>query len=200
MTGSRLRSALHFVAARLPEAFGGVFLAFFAVAIASGLACYFVLGPEAFGQAIDRDLDLLLAVLPRIFAAVTVAGLVRVLLPRDRIAALLGANAGLRGLALASLAGMVTPGGPFAAFAFLVVLRDSGLDRGTLVAYITGWSLLGMQRILVWDLPLMGADFTLLRFAVSAPLPILAGWLARRIPVDPFPPTGRPGESESKTR
>lgn len=199
MSDTRLRSALRFVAARLPEAFGGTFIAFTAVAVASGFACYFVLGPDAFGQAIDRDLELLLAVLPRIFAAVTVAGLVRVLLPRDRIAALLGANSGLRGLALASLAGMVTPGGPFAAFAFLAVLRDGGLDRGALVAYITGWSLLGMQRILVWDLPLMGADFTLLRFAVSVPLPILAGWLARKIPVDPFPPADR-AESGGKPR
>lgn len=175
-----------FFRARLPEAFGPVFWAFAAVALAAGLTCYLVLGPEAFDQAVDGDIDLLLNVLPRIFAAVTVAGLIRVLLPRDKVVALLGARSGLRGLAIAALAGMVTPGGAFTAFAFMVVLRDSGIDKGTLVAYATGWSLLGIQRILVWDLPLMGADFTLLRFAVSVPLPILAGWLARKIPIDPF--------------
>ncbi len=189
MPESKARAVLGFFRTRLPEAFGPVFLGFTAVAIAAGLTCYLVLGPETFDQAVDRDIDLLLNVLPRIFAAVIVAGMVRVLLPRDKVAALLGARSGLRGLAIAALAGMVTPGGPFAAFAFLVVLRDTGIDKGTLVAYATGWSLLGIQRILVWDLPLMGADFTLLRFAVSVPLPILAGWLARKIPIDPFPPS-----------
>lgn len=186
-----------FFRARLTEAFGPVFWGFAAVALAAGLTCYLVLGPEAFDQAVDGDIDLLFNVLPRIFAAVTVAGLIRVLLPRDKVAALLGARSGLRGLAIAALAGMVTPGGAFTAFAFMVVLRDSGIDKGTLVAYATGWSLLGIQRILVWDLPLMGADFTLLRFAVSVPLPILAGWLARKIPIDPFP-HGTPRGDDSR--
>ncbi len=193
---SKARAVLAFFRSRLREAFGPVFWGFAAIAIAAGLACYLVLGPEAFGQAVDGDIDLLLNVLPRIFAAVIVAGLIRVLLPRDKVAALLGARSGLRGLAIAALAGMVTPGGPFTAFAFMAVLRDSGIDRGTLVAYATGWSLLGVQRILVWDLPLMGADFTLLRFAVSVPLPILAGWLARKIPIEPFPQGTPRGEDD----
>ncbi len=187
MPESKVRAVLGFFRSRLREAFGPVFLGFTAVAIASGLTCYLVLGPETFDRAVEGDIDLLRNVLPRIFAAVSVAGLVRVLLPRDKVAALLGARSGLRGLAIAALAGMVTPGGPFTAFAFMAVLRDGGIDKGTLVAYATGWSLLGIQRILVWDLPFMGADFTLLRFAVSVPLPILAGWLARKIPIDPFP-------------
>lgn len=174
-----------FVVERLPEAFGPVFWGFGAVAALSAAACYFVLGPAEFAAAVEQDIGLVLAVLPRILAAVAVAGFVRVLLPRDRIAALLGPESGLRGLVIAALAGMVTPGGPMAGFAFLVALRGTGTDRGALVAYITGWSLLGMQRILVWDLPLMGADFSLLRFLASAPLPILAGWLARRIPIVP---------------
>jgi hypothetical protein len=40
-----------------------------------------------------------------------------------------------------------------------------------------------MQRILVWDVPFMGADFSLLRFTVSLPLPVLAGLIARRLPL-----------------
>jgi uncharacterized membrane protein YraQ (UPF0718 family) len=176
-------AVLRFIGARASEAFGPVFLGFTAVAVVSGITCYFVLGPESFEQAVEHDLALVASMLPRILAAVLVAGFVRVLLPRERIAALLGANSGLRGLMIAALAGTVTPGGPAAAFAFLVTIRDAGVDKGALVAYITGWSLLGVQRILVWDLPLMGAEFSLLRFAVSLPLPILAGWIARRVPL-----------------
>ena len=133
--------------------------------------------------------------MPRILAAVAVAGLVRAIIPRDRLGALLGRRSGVKGLAIAAMAGMVTPGGPFASFTFMVMLRDSGIDRGSLVAYATGWALLGIQRILVWDIPLMGPDFTILRFAVSVPLPILAGLLARRIPFDPLPAGEGPADS-----
>ncbi len=185
-----MKQVARFVAERLPEAFGPVFFLFAGIAVASGFACYVVLGPAAFERALGQDGDLLLSLLPRILAAVAVAGLVRAIIPRERLGALLGRGSGVRGLALAAAAGMVTPGGPFASFTFMVMLRDSGIDRGALVAYATGWALLGIQRILVWDIPMMGPDFTLLRFAVSAPLPILAGLLARAIPIDPF--VGRP--------
>lgn len=181
-----MKNVARYLAVRLPDAFGPAFFLFAGIAIVSGIACYAVLGREAFENAIARDADLLLSLLPRILAAVSVAGLVQAIVPRDRLGALLGRESGLRGLVIAALAGMVTPGGPFASFTFMVMLRDSGIDRGALVAYATGWALLGLQRILVWDIPMMGAEFTVLRFAVSAPLPILAGLIARRIPVDPF--------------
>ena len=97
---------------------------------------------------------------------------------------LIGRESGLRGLLIATAAGVVTPGGPASAYPFLAVLAGSGAERGTLVAYIVSWSMLGMQRILVWDVPFMGADFSLLRFAVSLPLPVVAGLVARRLPLD----------------
>lgn len=190
MAWLNLGGAVEFVRARLGEAFGPVFFGFAALAALSAAACYFVLGAEAFADAVERDLSLMLSVLPRILAAVAVAGFVRVLLPHDRIAALLGADSGFRGLVISTLAGMVTPGGPMAAFAFVVAMRGAGSDKGALVAYLTGWSLLGMQRILIWDVPLMGADFSVLRFAVSLPLPVLAGWIARRLPIAPFAAAG----------
>lgn len=185
------RAIVRFLAERRQEAFGPVFYGFAAVAAASATACYFVLGAQDFRAAIGQDLRLLVDVLPRILAAVALAGFVRMLLPRDRIASLLGAKSGLRGLVIATLAGMVTPGGPMTAFAFLVALRGSGTDKGAMVAYATGWALLGLQRILVWDLPLMGADFSLLRFGASCTLPIVAGLIARRIPLEPVLPEPR---------
>jgi hypothetical protein len=65
----------------------------------------------------------------------------------------------------------------------LAILAGAGADRGILVSYITSWALLGVQRMIVWDIPLMGVDFSVLRFAVSLPLPILAGYIARRISI-----------------
>ena len=51
------------------------------------------------------------------------------------------------------------------------------------MAYITAWATLGLQRVLVWDVPFMGAEFAFLRILISLPLPVIAGLIARRLPM-----------------
>jgi uncharacterized membrane protein YraQ (UPF0718 family) len=172
------------ITALLRESFGRGFWGFAAFALLAGLACYLILGPDAFAEALADDVQMVISTLPRIVLALAVAGLVWVMLPRESLSRLIGGESGLRGLLIATAAGVVTPGGPASAYPFLAALGSSGADRGALVAYIVSWSMLGMQRILVWDVPFMGPDFSLLRFAVSLPLPMLAGLIARRLPLD----------------
>lgn len=170
--------------ALLKTGFGRSFWGFVVFAIVSGVACYAVIGHNAFLAALSSDVDLLIRTAPRIAVALTIAGLLWVMLPRDRVTALIGADSGFRGIVIATIAGMVTPGGPSAAFALLAVLAGSGADRGALVAYITSWAILGLQRLLVWDVPFMGAEFSAIRFLICLPLPIIAGLIARRLPLE----------------
>lgn len=164
----------------LRQSFGVSFWIFVAVAAATAVLCYAVLGGEAFVAAAARDGELLTDLLPRVLAAQVVAGFVWVLIPRERLKALLSRPSG-GDLVLATVGGIITPGGPASAFPLLAIMAGAGADRGVLIAYITSWALLGVQRMIVWDIPFMGMDFSLLRFAVSLPLPVLAGWLARRL-------------------
>lgn len=169
--------------ALLRESFGRSFWLFAAFALLLAVICYAVLGRAAFVNAVTGDFTLLGSMLPRVAAALTVAGFVWVLLPRDRFSELVTRMDGLRGLLIAEAAGIITPGGPASAFPFLAVIGGAGADRGVLVTYITGWATLGLQRILVWDLPFMGTEFAATRFLVCLPLPILAGMIARRLPL-----------------
>ncbi|MEX0603548.1 MAG: hypothetical protein WD623_07605 [Marinobacter sp.] len=167
----------------LTNGFGKSFWWFLAFAIVMGIVCHQLLGPEEFQAALREDLELVTGMLPRVIAALTVAGMVWVLLPRDQFSRLIGKESGFRGLVIATAAGVVTPGGPASAYPLLAVMGGAGADRGALVAYITSWAILGMQRILVWDLPFMGAEFSLMRFLICLPLPILAGLIARWLPL-----------------
>jgi len=72
-------------------------------------------------------------------------------------------------------------------FPLVRALREVGTGRSALVAYITSWSTMGFQRILNWELPLMGPDFVLLRLASSLPLPIIAGLISRLLPPERDP-------------
>ncbi len=170
--------------ALLKESFGASFWMFVGVAALMGGVVYVVLGQDAFESVIARDQELLADLLPRVAAAQVVAGLAWVLLPRDRMSQFMNRNRGKRGLFLATGIGIITPGGPASAYPFLAILAATGADRGILVAYITSWALIGLQRIVVWDIPFMGFDFSILRFLICLPLPLLAGMLARRLPIE----------------
>jgi hypothetical protein len=78
---------------------------------------------------------------------------------------LIGARNGLAMLWLVLprlVPGILTPGGPM------------------LVAYMTSWSLFGMQRIIAWEAPLMGWRFVFVRVVPSLAFPVLAGWLVHQ--------------------
>lgn len=167
----------------LKDGFGPSFWVFLLIAIAAGAACYHWQGVEAFNSALADDAELLGNTIPRILAALSVAGIVWVLLPHDKLAQYVGHDQSIMSLVVTMFASMLTPGGPSAAFSLLAILGGAGADRGILVTFITGWSMLGIQRILVWDVPFMGADFSITRFLISLPLPIIAGMIARKIPM-----------------
>lgn len=165
----------------LRRSFGLTFWLFALLAVSMAVACYVVLGAESFAEAVQHDGDMLLDLTPRVIAAQIAAGFVWILVPRDRMSAFLHRHSGNKGLVLGTVAGIITPGGPASAFPFLAILAGAGAERGILVAYITSWALLGMQRMIVWDVAFMGLEFSVLRFLVSLPLPIVAGLIARRL-------------------
>lgn len=153
-----------------------------ALCLSSALACWLLKGADGLAQGLARTRDLAGLMLPVILPALILAGLVQAGVARERITRWLGAKSGLRGLVLATLAGIATPGGPMAAFPLVLALAAGGADRGALIAYITAWALNGFSRILVWEIPVLGPEFAALRFLASLPLPLLAGMVARRLP------------------
>jgi uncharacterized membrane protein YraQ (UPF0718 family) len=173
---------------RLNNIFNRSFWIVASLTAASGIACYVVRGPEAFFATFKTDLELVLLITPRLGAALLLAAAIQVLLPREKVARWLGDRAGLRGILLATGAGMVTPGGPMTSFPVVNALHEAGTGRGALVAYLTSWSTQGFQRMLMWELPLMGIEFAAFRFVVSLPLPIVAGLVSRHVPIDTEPP------------
>lgn len=166
----------------LSRCFDRAFWIFFILAVGAAVACWLTQGADVFREALHDDLGLMANVFPRILLALMVAGLVQVILPRDKVAYWVGSESGLRGILIASLAGALTPGGPMTSFPFVVALYMAGADRGSLVAYLTAWELLGFQRFMVWEVPMLGLDFALLRGLANLPLPIVAGLLARKLP------------------
>ncbi|MFW6380115.1 MAG: permease, partial [Halorhodospira sp.] len=157
----------------------GTTLFFLALATAAGGAVYTLIGPEAVAAAAGRAGGLALQVAPIAAAAVLISGYAQVLIPQESFERWLGAGSGFRGLTLATAAGALTPGGPFAAFPLVIALLGAGAAFEVCVAFITAWSVLGLNRVIIYEIPFLGVDFVALRLLVSLPLPFIAALLAR---------------------
>jgi len=134
--------------------------------------------PRAHGHAIKTARNQLRMLAPRLPFALLAAEFIGRLLPRDQVVAWLGEGSGGLGVALASLLGALMPGGPMVAFPLAIALERAGAAAPVLVALITAWALIAINRTLLFEVPLLGVRFTLDRLLASVLLPLLAGLTA----------------------
>ncbi len=120
-------------------------------------------------------------ILPLLVIAFTMAGMVQVVIPTELTAKWIGAESGARGLLLASVLGAITPGGPMTSFPIVAALRKAGADIAPISAFLFSWSIVGVHRIIIWEMPLMGPKFAFSRLAAGILFPPLLGLLTRLI-------------------
>ena len=137
--------------------------------------------PEAAGRGLTATGVLILEIIPRMVAAFTLAGLIQAVVPQDVIVSWMGHGSGVKGILIGMSLGTVTPGGPMTHFPIVASLFKVGVGVGPLVSYLTAWSLFGLQRIIMWEIPFLGAKLVAVRVAVSFFFPFFAGWLCQNI-------------------
>ncbi|MBI4279424.1 MAG: permease, partial [Armatimonadetes bacterium] len=108
-------------------------------------------------------------------------GFIPLLVPKEVIARWLGDAAGFRGIVAGAAVGALSPGGPFLNFPILAGFYQAGAGVGPIAAFITSWSIFGLHRILLWELPLLGPRLTFARLLISVPMPFLVGVAARAV-------------------
>ncbi|MDP2355511.1 MAG: permease [Beijerinckiaceae bacterium] len=114
-------------------------------------------------------------ILPRIGFALLTAGFISQIVPAEVIGNLIGYESGLRGILIGALVGGLTPAGPIVSFPIVLVLMAAGGGFPQVMAYLTAWSVFAFHRVIIYEIPLMGGRFVMIRLAASAILPILCG-------------------------
>jgi len=138
-------------------------------------------GQERFLEILFHDFWMVVDIMPKVLAACLIAAFVAVLMPRDAVVRWVGAESGFLGLVIATIAGIIVPGGPITVFPIAAAFLAVGADVGATIAFVTSWTLLGYSRILIWEMPFFGYDFVFWRFLPALALPIVAGLLARAL-------------------
>jgi uncharacterized membrane protein YraQ (UPF0718 family) len=122
--------------------------------------------------------EMLLQVLPLLVFAFVVAGMVQVLIPQALLAHWIGKESGLRGILVGAVAGAIAPGGPYVSLPIVASMMRAGASVGTLVAFVTGWSLWAVGRLPL-EIGILGWKLTVIRLASTLLFPPLAGLIAQ---------------------
>ena len=125
--------------------------------------------------------NLLLEITPLLIFSFIIAGMIQVLIPPTIISTWVGAESGFRGILIGTLLGSLTPSGPFVSMPIAAGFLRAGASIGTVVAFMTAWSLLGISRMPI-EFGIMGWKFTMIRLASGVIIfPIVAGVMANFI-------------------
>jgi len=113
-----------------------------------------------------------------LLASFAVAGLARVLIPRELISQWLGTQAGFKGILLGCIAGGIVPGSPYSVFPIAASFYEAGASIGTMVGFITAYSLWSVSRLPL-EVGIIGPRVTLARVISTLIFPPVAGLVAQ---------------------
>ena len=122
--------------------------------------------------------NLTFEILPLLIFAFIIAGMVPLLLPQELLSKWVGTESGMRGILIGTIAGGISPGGPYVSLPIIAGLLKSGASVGTMVAFLTGWSLWAIGRFPM-EIGIVGWKFTLIRFVSTFFFPPIAGFIAQ---------------------
>ena len=155
-------------------------LIFLAIILVILLAVAYLQGVETFKLGWRTSLEQFGRFLPILFIAMVVAGFTEVLLPEDLVENWLSESSGWRGIGIAWLAGIITPGGSLIGLPIIAALYKAGVGVAVLMTYATSFATLSIMRIPL-EAGFMGWRLAGLRVLVSLGLPFIVGGLTQLI-------------------
>lgn len=142
------------------------------------LGVYALTRPDrSFQRGLLRGAEQFIIILPRMICALIAAEFLALLIPTEFISGFLGREAGLVGILVGSLTGLLVTAGPVISFSIAATLLNAGAAVPAVIAFLTAWSLFSAHRIFIYEIPLLGLSFLRLRLVSVIILPVASGLL-----------------------
>lgn len=138
-------------------------------------AAFWIGGWELAKSGFTQAGQLINSVWLRLLLGFTLGGLIQVLIPRALIAKWLGPTSGLKGILIGSYMGIIMPGPPYVIFPIIASIYRSGAGAGPIIALLAGRALLGLQHLIVWQIPFLGVGIPLATYIICLFLTPLVG-------------------------
>lgn len=123
-------------------------------------------------------LKMALEIVPLLVFAFIVAGMIQTLIPKEFLSRWIGEGSGIRGILIGTIAGGFSPGGPYVSLPLAAGFLRAGASIGTIVAFLTAWSLWAVSRIPM-EVGILGWKIAVIRLASTFFFPPIAGLIAQ---------------------
>ena len=107
-------------------------------------------------------------------------GLFAVWVPKETVVKFLGSGSGLKGMALALLAGTMPTGPLYVAFPMAAALLEKGASVKNVMAFLSAWACIKIPQELV-ELKFLGPEFMALRLSLTVVFVVAMSWTIEQI-------------------
>ena len=181
----------------LAKKIDGTFLFLTALVLVAVIAAQLIGGGQLILDGLLRSGNLFETVWLRLLLGFTLGGMIRLLIPSALIAKWLGHTSGIRGLLIGSYIAIIMPGGPYITMPVIAAIYSAGAGVGPIIALLTGRALLGVQMLIVWQIPFLGVEIPMARYIACLVLPPLVGMVGAalyKLIAGPSPAIGEVGK------
>lgn len=141
-----------------------------------------IVDPEKVGHALISTATSVWGMVPILSAVFLVIGLFNVMVDKKKVAAMLGRDGGIKGLALASFVGMLLVGPVYAVFPLIKTVREHGARWAVIGAVLTTWAV--KIPMIPLEVAMLGWKFSVARITLvllaAIPFGFAMEWIMTR--------------------
>ncbi len=154
-------------------------LSFAAFTVAAYVALW-IFRPGVASEGLETTADMFVQALPWIVVSMLAAGLLSQFFHVHIVARWLGREAGIGGILLGAMFGMLGTGSRWAMYPLASGLLAANASPGAVFAFVTSWQLVSLPRLPA-EVPFYGPEFAVVRMMVSIFIAVFGGILVNRI-------------------
>lgn len=102
-------------------------------------------------------------------------------IPKSIVEQYMGKQSGLTGVGIGWLLGMAVPLVTSTLFPLIAGFIAMEVSTAALITFLTAWGLVQIQRLITYEIPFLGLELALTRFAICFFIPPIVGWLCGKV-------------------
>lgn len=136
---------------------------------------------DAILDGLKTGLSMFMEMLPVFIASFIIAGIALSLISPEQLSSWLTGSDSLSNIFISGLIGAIAPTSPIVLYPIAGTLYNVGTPIAVVISFVAGFSLVGIGRALVFELPFMGIKYVIIRSSITLIFPVIIGLIVQSL-------------------